>query len=130
MVVQLGTLEEELRQQLSSVQDRPFLVFHDAYQYFENRFGVAARAAVTLDADQEIGAKRVSELRALVKREGIQCVFTEPQLRPAVVRVIVKGTGAKLGQLDPVGAEDAAGAGFYEVLMRGLAEDLSECLTK
>ena len=130
LVAKLGALEEELRQQLSGLLDRPFLVFHDAYQYFENRFGVAARAAVTLDADREIGAKRVSELRALVEREGIRCVFTEPQLRPAVVRVIVKGTGANLGQLDPVGAEDAAGAGFYEVLVRGLAEDLADCLSK
>ncbi|MEZ5652385.1 MAG: zinc ABC transporter substrate-binding protein [Burkholderiaceae bacterium] len=128
LVAQLQALETSIRAQMAGLENRPFMVFHDAYQYFEHRFGIAARAAVTISAEREPGAKRVGELRALVEREGIRCVFTEPQHRPAVVRVIVTGTRATLGALDPVGAAEAAGADFYPKLMRNLANDLAQCL--
>src|SRR5690606_24991108 len=100
-LVRLDELEAELRATLAPVADTPFLVFHDAYQYIEARFGLTVAGTVTVSPDVMPGAARIDELRTKVNELGATCVFAEPNFEPAIVGTIIEGTAARAGTLDP-----------------------------
>jgi zinc transport system substrate-binding protein len=124
----IASLESELSAQLAPVSDKPFVVFHDAYQYFERAFGLTVAGTITVSPDVAPGAGRIDELRAKVADLGATCIFAEPNFEPAVVRVISEGTEAKSGVLDPEGASLTEGPELYGQLMRNLAQSLTDCL--
>ena len=127
-VARLVLLEAELQRILAPVAGVPYLVFHDAYGHFQKRFGLSATGAVAVHADRPPGARRISELRRKITAFNIGCVFTEPQFTPALAKTLIEGTNARLGVLDPLGAERTPGPGLYPALMRGLAGSLLRCL--
>lgn len=124
----LQALAEELTTTLSPVADKPFVVFHDAYQYFENRFGLTVAGTVTVSPEAMPGAARIDELRGSVSELGATCVFAEPNFEPAIVSTIVEGTQAKAGTLDPEGSALTEGPDLYHQLLRNLADGLLDCL--
>jgi len=124
----LTALDRELASHLAPVRERPFVVFHDAYPYFERHFDLNAVGAITLSPDRAPGAQRLSEIRAKIEELGAACVFSEPQFTPSVVRTVVAGTSARQGALDPLGVDLAAGPEAYFALMRDLAGSLRKCL--
>lgn len=124
----LDALDAELKATLAPVRDKPFVVFHDAYQYFQARYGLNGVGAVTVNPERRPSAKRLSDIRARIKTLGAACVFAEPQFEPALVDTIVQGTKARKGVLDPEGAELADGADLYPALLRNLAAALKDCL--
>ncbi|MET0438831.1 MAG: zinc ABC transporter substrate-binding protein [Devosia sp.] len=124
----LGALENEISQTLDGVKEKPFIVFHDAYQYFENRFGLDVAGTVTVSPETMPGAARVDELRTKVGELGATCVFAEPNFEPAIVSTIVEGTEAKAGVLDPEGSALTEGPGLYGDLLRSIAAGLVDCL--
>jgi zinc transport system substrate-binding protein len=119
----------ELRVQLQPVQGKGFIVFHDAYQYFEQRFGVAAIGSITVSPEVIPGAERVKDLREKIRDLRATCVFSEPQFEPKLVRTIVDGTDAQTGILDPLGSSLAKGPDLYFELVREMARSLKECLS-
>ncbi|MEF2071850.1 zinc ABC transporter substrate-binding protein [Consotaella aegiceratis] len=127
-VKELDALIAETETKLAPVADKPFIVFHDAYHSFENRFGVEAVGSITVNPETEPGAKRISEIRAKVEDLGAVCVFAEPQFEPAIVTTITDGTSAHSGVLDPLGADLEPGPDLYAELIRNLATSLSDCL--
>lgn len=114
---------------LAGVKDRPFIVFHDAYQYFERRFAMPAAGSITVSPETPPGARRIAELQAKVKAVGATCVFAEPQFEPALVDVVIEGTEAKAGVLDPEGAALTDGPELYFELIGNLAASLKDCLS-
>lgn len=129
-IAMLAALERELAARLAPLRGRPYIVFHDGYQYFERRFGLASVGAVTVAPDRPIGPRRVSLLRARIAQGGIACVFREPQFPPALIATLVEGSRTRTGVLDPLGAALAPGPGLYAKLLRGLDESLATCLAK
>lgn len=124
----LDALISEITTDLAPVKDRPFVVFHDAYQYFENRFGLNVAGSITVSPEVTPGADRINEIRAKLKTLDAACVFAEPQFDPRIVNVLTEGTGAKQGVLDPEGANLAEGPGLYRQLIENLAANLKACL--
>lgn len=124
----LTDLETELTATLAPLADKPFLVFHDAYQYFEARFGLAVAGTVTVSPEAMPGAARIDALRQKVGELGATCVFAEPNFEPAIVATIVEGTDAKAGTLDPEGSVLTEGPNLYPELLRSLATGLVDCL--
>ena len=120
----LAKLDRALAAELAPVREIPFVVFHDAYQYFEAAYGLNAVGSITIDPDRKPGVKRLLEMRRKIKRLNARCVFSEPQFEPKLVATIIEGTGAKTGQLDPVGAELEPGVESYFQLLTRLANDL------
>ncbi|MEF2548613.1 zinc ABC transporter substrate-binding protein [Aurantimonas sp. E1-2-R+4] len=114
---------------LAGVKGRPFIVFHDAYQYFERRFAMPAAGSITVSPETPPGARRIAELQAKVKAVGATCVFAEPQFEPALVDVVIEGTEAKAGVLDPEGAALKDGPELYFELIGNLATALKDCLS-
>ena len=125
---QLDELDAELAASLEPVAGKPYIVFHDAYQYLERRYGLAPAGSVTLSPDVPPSAKRLTELRRKIADLKAGCVFAEPQFTPKIIDTIIEGTAARRGTLDPLGAAIPAGPEHYFALLRGLASDLKSCL--
>lgn len=127
-VARIETLDKRLADTLSPVQGKPYIVFHDAYQYFEARYGLTPAGSITVSPEISPGAKRLVEIRARVAQDRAICVFSEPQFEPRLVATLVQGTQAKTAALDPEGARVSPGPGAYFDLMRNLGDDLTRCL--
>jgi zinc transport system substrate-binding protein len=124
----LTALDAELKTTLAPVKDRPFVVFHDAYHYLEDRYGLNAVGAITVSPDQRPSAQRLSQLRSKISSLDAACVFAEPQFEPTLVATVVEKTPAKRGTLDPLGAALDDGPELYFTLMRGMVASLVSCL--
>lgn len=112
---------------LEPLQSKGFIVFHDAYQYFEQSFGLAAAGAISLGDASEPGPARIAEIRDKVADLGIACVFSEPQFNPGLVATVLDGTAAKTVVIDPVGTAIAPGPGFYPALLQELGQAMAAC---
>lgn len=125
----LDALDAEMRAALTPLKDQPFIVFHDAYHYLEDRYGLNATGAITVSPDQPPGAARLSALRERINQAGAVCIFAEPQFEPALVRTLAQGTKARTGVLDPEGANIPDGPDLYGQLMRFNLRSLVDCLS-
>lgn len=121
-------LTGKLTTELKPLGGQRFIVFHDAYEYFENRFGLTAAGSVTVSPEVLPGARRVSEVREKIKDLNITCVFSEPQFNPKIVNVVTESTSAKTGQLDPLGATLQPGPQLYGELLQTMATSFKSCL--
>ncbi|MEC9344296.1 MAG: zinc ABC transporter substrate-binding protein [Pseudomonadota bacterium] len=124
----LHALEGDIAERLAPVKDRPFVVFHDAYPYFEHRFGLSAAGSITLHPEHAPGAERIAEIRARFAETDAACVFSEPQFEPRLVSVVIEGTGARTAELDPLGATLEPGPDLYIGLLSGMADSFAGCL--
>jgi len=116
-------------QDLVPVKDKPFVVFHDAFQYFEKRFGLTGAGSITDVSASAPSAQRLGEVREKIEAVKAVCVFREPQYDGKVVAAVIEGTGAREGVLDPLGADITPGPGAYQVLIGNLAKSVKDCLS-
>lgn len=128
LIERLDQLNQRLSMELQPIQDRPYIVFHDAYQYFERRYGLNAVGSVVLQPEQRPGARRVAEIQKRIRDLQARCVFSEPQFQPTLVETISVGSDARKGVLDPLGVELTGGPEAYFQLLKNLADSLRECL--
>ena len=124
----IAALETDLTQELAAIKDKPFIVFHDALQYFEKRFGLQAAGSITVSPEVQPSAKRLTEVRHKIAGLSAVCVFAEPGFQPALVAAVTEGSTAKAGTLDPEGIALQPSSDLYFDLMRNLANDMKKCL--
>ncbi len=129
LLSKLDRTQQSLREQLSGVAEAPYIVFHDAYQYFEHEFDLHPAGALTINPEVPPGAKRVREIKELIQERNANCIFREPQFPPGLVTTLVADTAATGGVLDPLGAGLQPGADAWFALMQNLADSLTDCLT-
>jgi zinc transport system substrate-binding protein len=127
---ELHALEAELAETLAPLRARGFLVYHDAFQYFERRFGLAARGALLTSDAVPAGAGRVQALTRAVAAGGPVCAFSEPQFSPDALDALALNGAMTVAVLDPVGRDIAAGPGQYAALLRGLGRGMAGCLAQ
>ena len=125
----IDALDKEIAETVAPVMDKPFIVFHDAYQYFEDHYGVRVVGSITVSPEVVPGAERVQEIRQKVQELDAACVFAEPQFEPKLIQVVTEGTDARSGTLDPEGATLTEGPDLYFDLMRSIAINLKACLS-
>lgn len=125
----LDALSGQIAAELAPVQQVPYVVFHDAYQYFEKRFGLNAAGSISDVSAKAPSAKRLKQVRGKIKEVKAACVFREPQYDGKMVETVIEGTGAKAGVLDPLGAGIPPGPGAYQQLLTGLSGGLKACLS-
>ncbi len=125
----LTDLEAEMKTALAPVKSRPFVVFHDAYQYLEDAFSLNAIGAVATSPEKTPGPKALATLRARIKASGARCIFREPQFPAKLAHTVAEGTGARIAVLDPEGIVGAPGANLYFELMRANSQSLVDCLS-
>jgi zinc transport system substrate-binding protein len=125
----LQDLAVELDGLLKPVSDRPFIVLHDAMQYFERRFRLNAVGAISVSPEIPPSGSRLLQLRQRITAGSIVCVFAEPWHGGSLVSTMIEGTGVRVGTLDPEGVALDPGPDVYFTLMRGLAGELTHCLS-
>jgi zinc transport system substrate-binding protein len=129
VAARLDALDGELRGIFSPVRARPFILFHDAVQYLEKRYGLNAVGSITVSPERQPGAQRLQRLRRKIDQLGAVCVFAEPQFEPTLVQTVVERTKAKTGVIDYLGAAIAPGPDAYFETMRTMARSLAGCLS-
>lgn len=127
-IARIDRLSDDLERELAPLSGKPFIVYHDAYQYFERRFGLTAAGSVTVSPDLPPSGKRLQQIRNKIASSGALCVFAEPYFDRRAVAVAVEGTKARTGTLDPEGTALASGPDLYANLLSGLAAGLRKCL--
>ena len=130
LLAKIDALSSEIEKDLATVKHKPFIVFHDAFQYFEKRFGLAAAGSVTLSPDQQPSAKRLTAVRKKIGELGAVCLFAEPGFQTNLIKAVTEGTKARSGTLDPEGIALTPGPDLYFELMRGLAKNAVDCLAQ
>ena len=108
-------------------KDIRYVVFHDAYQYFEKRFGVIPAGALTLNPDVLPGAKQIADIQDVINDKGIKCIFSEPQYNPKIIETIGNDMKISTGVMDPLGAYIDAGPSMYSDLINGIANSIKDC---
>jgi zinc transport system substrate-binding protein len=128
VLARLDGLDAELSATLAPLRDKPFIVFHDAYQYFEARYGLNAVGSITVSPERPPGARRLQRLRRKIGELKAVCVFAEPQFEPTLVRTVIERTQARTGVLDYMGVANPPSRDSYFETMRGMARALATCL--
>ena len=118
----------EVKATLKPVQGGKFVVFHDAYQYFENDFDFYASGAISLGDSSDPSPARIEKVQKRIRDEGIQCVLAEPQFKKGLVATVMEGSDATASVIDPLGAELETGPKLYTRLIKNMAKTLRNCL--
>jgi len=126
----LHNLDNELKTKLQPVQQRPYVVFHDAFQPFEQHYGLHPVGAIAIDPERRPGARRLQEIRDLLLQNKAVCLFREPQFEPRYVPLLIEGTNVRTGILDPLGSALPPGPELYFDLLRNLTSSLVSCLAE
>jgi zinc transport system substrate-binding protein len=124
----LDQVSSQLAADLAPVADKPYIVFHDALQYFERRYHLHVVGSITVSPEVPPSAKRLSALRRQIAALGAECAFAEPLFETRLIDSVVEGTKARVGTIDPEGARIEPGPDLYFTLLRNLARDLKSCL--
>jgi zinc transport system substrate-binding protein len=125
---ELAALSVEINGILDPVRGRSFIVFHDAYQYFEAAFDFPASGAISVSDASDPSPARIAEIQARVVEQGVTCVLSEPQFHPGIVAAVMDGSEANAGVLDPLGSDLEPGPDLYGTVLRNLATALAGCL--
>ena len=124
----LDDLTEEIDEMVAPARGEPFIVFHDGYRYFEDRFGLRAVGSAVVSPERPPGVKRIRELRDKIHALDVTCVFDEPQFDRRLVATIIEGTPVRSGTLDPLGAGVENGPELYFSVLRNMAASFRDCL--
>ena len=124
----LDALSKDIATAVGPVRDKRYIVFHDAYQYFETRFGMSPAGSITVNPEVTPGARRIKDIHDRIAATNAVCVFAEPQFESKYVDTVIEGTKAKTAVLDGLGAKEPKGQGAYAGMMHGFVTALTSCL--
>lgn len=124
----LDALDTRLKARLAGIAGKPYFVFHEAFDYFEDAYGLKHTGVFSVAAEVQPGAQHVAAMRARLQQVGKTCVFSEPPLRPRLAETLVAGLPVKLAELDALGGYTPATAQGYEQVLEKLGNDLAGCL--
>ena len=124
----IDTVISELEATLAEFRGTNFIVYHDAYQYFERRFDVLAAGSISMGDVSDPSPARIAEIRQTVEELDMTCVFSEPQFNSELVRTVTDEVSVKTRVIDPLGTRLTLGPDFYLYVLRGIAQSMASCL--
>ena len=130
LIKRLKMLDEEIQSQLSLSREKPYVVFHPAFSYFEERYGLERAGLVMIRPDRPPGARHLPLLKNRIRSRKVICLFSEPQFEPRLVKVLMEGTRVRTAVLDPLGSSLEEGPELYFTLLRRLSRSFRECLLR
>ena len=125
MIKEIDLLIKDIKNNTN--KNASFIVFHDAYQYFEKKFRVNAIGALTVNTDILPGAEQLKDIRNVINKKKARCIFSEPQFNPNIINAIAKDTNIKTGVLDPLGSTLPADKNQYFMLIKNISNSLKPC---
>lgn len=127
-VAKLDALDRALKIKLKPIHKMPYVVFHDAYQYFEHHYGLNGVGAISIHPELPISLQRLYEIRARIKKAKAVCIFREPQFKSHMAETLSQDTGTRLGEIDPLGQSQTKDGSDYLNLLDNIANSLRTCL--
>ena len=121
----LDKLTKKIKSDLN--KDFKSVVFHDAYQYFEKRFGINILGAFTVNTDVMPGAEQLAEIREVIEHDKVSCIFSEPQFNPDIIKAVAKDMNIATGVIDPLGATLDPGKDLYFDLINNMSKSFKGC---
>ena len=128
VIDKINNTKSTIARSLQEIKDVPYLVFHDAYQYFERDFDLSPVGTVTLNPERKAGIKTLLAIQQNIRFHDARCIFHEPQFEPRLLTRIAEDADIRVGELDPVGAELLPGADLWFELMFSLRDNLLKCM--
>ncbi|NLU13182.1 MAG: zinc ABC transporter substrate-binding protein ZnuA [Gammaproteobacteria bacterium] len=125
----LDRLDQQLQAQLQPLRSKSFFVFHEAFNYFEQAYGLKHAGVFAVSGELQPGAKHINQMRQRLQHAGPSCVFSEPPLQPRLAQTLAANLPVKLAELDALGTDIPITATGYEQLLQNLASQFSNCLT-
>ena len=125
--LEIEALTTEVNSLLEPIRGKKFIVFHDAYQYFEKAFDLSSSGAISLGDASKPSPARIAEIQGRIQEESIDCVLSEPQFNKGLVATVVTGSNAKTSVIDPLGVELTPGLDLYSELIRNMTKTLVNC---
>ena len=130
VIKKIKLTDKAVKLKLNPIKEKKFIVFHDAYQYFEKAYGLNAIGSILIDPEQPPSPNRLIKIRSKIKTLNAHCVFKEPQFRAKIINTVIEDTNVKVGTLDPLGADLESGPNMYVDLLENLSNNLVDCLGK
>ena len=130
VIKKIKLTDKAVKLKLNPIKEKKFIVFHDAYQYFEKAYGLNAFGSILIDPEQPPSPNRLIKIRSKIKTLNAHCVFKEPQFRAKIINTVIEDTNVKVGTLDPLGADLESGPNMYVDLLENLSNNLVDCLGK
>ena len=117
----------EINLALDPIRGGKFIVFHDAYQYFENDFDFQASGAISIGDASDPSPARIAKIQKRIRDEEINCVLAEPQYKANLVQTVMEGSQANTNVIDPLGVGLKPGVSLYNKLIKNMAQSLANC---
>jgi len=128
-ISRLDELNNKLKVEMKEISAKPYVVFHDAYQYFEKRYNLNIIGSLTTNVSFGASVRRLKKIQKIIKEEKIRCIFSEPQYSKKLVKTIVKGREIRIVNLDPLGVNLTVGPELYFNLINNIAVSFKRCLS-
>lgn len=124
----LDQLDARLKTRMAKLADKPFFVFHEAFDYFEAAYGLRHAGVFSVASEVQPGARHVAAMRERLQKAGPSCVFSEPPVRPRLADTLTAGLSVRMAELDALGMNAPVAANGYETLLQNLGDGLAGCL--
>ncbi|MEZ8142217.1 zinc ABC transporter substrate-binding protein [Enterovibrio norvegicus FF-162] len=122
--------QTSIAKSLDASSSKGYFLFHDAYGYFESAFGLKPTGHLTINPDRKPGARTLVSIRSALMEDQAQCVFSEPQFNPGLVKSVVKGTQAKVVLLDPMAQDMSLADNHYVDFLNALGNSYADCFSQ
>lgn len=122
-------LDTDISESLTNFRDRPFIVFHDGYQYFEKKYNLNGIGSIMFDPTEFSSPKRLKEIQNKLKETSAACIFYEPQFSDRLVKTVIEGTSTKTALIDPLGASLKDGQDLYFKLLQNMSDSFKKCFS-
>jgi len=130
LLVRLSQLKTRIQKQLDNQHTPRYMMFHDAFQYFEHEFRLKQAKFVTTSPENISGVRHIQNLKQFIKQKNIQCIFYEPPEIPSIIHTLVEDQAIKILPLDPIGSHLEAGPQLYFTLIEEIASSLHQCMAE
>ncbi len=124
----IAQAESDAARVLAPLAKQPYLVFHDAYQYFETRFGLSPLGTVTTAEGVAPSAAAIAKARDLLQGADARCLLYVPDANQKLIAAVTETAPVRLVSLDPLGWDVQGGDFTYAQLLAHLVDGYAGCL--
>ncbi len=123
----IDALDKELTQSLAPLHDRPFLLLHDDFQYFEARYNLEAVGSIDVGSDG-LSPDQLKDVAAKIARLHAVCVIGDTSNDDDTLQAIADTAKVKTVRIDLYGGEIKEAPDLYFKAMRAIGASFTACL--
>jgi zinc transport system substrate-binding protein len=130
MLEKLVALDTTLKTDLLPIAGKPFMVFHNGFQYFIKDYHLNLVGTITDNPAVYASVNQIKHAQNQLTDNKVICVFKEPQFSDTMIDTVIADTHTHIGTLDPLGSVNDSGKNHYFDMMKTLSDHLLECLNR